>query len=327
MPITLRYLLLMLFVPVATGIWAQTDAQFSQYYETTTFYNPASTGDTDSLRLRGGSRLQWVGIENAPQTFIVTADMPIKLGKKRIGVGLVGEGESLGLYSSLNLGAQVSYKMRKFGGELSVGLTVGMYDQKFKGSDVYIPDNDDYHQSSDDAIPTRDIHGTALDLALGLWYKRKNLWAGLSATHLTSPVITMRTEGTGDGQQSYNYEFQAKRTLYFMAGGNIRLKNTLFELMPSMMVKSDFTFTTGEATLRAKYNRFLIFGLGYRYQDAVYATVGVEIKNFYVGYAYDYATSAIAKASSGSHEVFLGYSMKLDLSDKNKNKHKSIRIM
>lgn len=35
----------------------------------------------------------------------------------------------------------------------------------------------------------------------------------------------------------------------------------------------------------------------------------------------------IVKASSGSHEVFLGYSLKLDLSDKNKNKHKSIRIM
>lgn len=312
---------------VATCTWAQTDAQFSQYYQTTTFYNPAATGNLDSLRLIGGSRLQWVGIENAPQTFIVTADMPVKLGKQRIGVGLIGEGESYGLYSSLNLGAQVSYKLRKFGGEWSIGLTIGMYDQKFKGSDVYIPDNDDYHQSSDDAIPTRDLHGTALDLGLGLWFKRKNIWAGLSATHLTSPVITMRTEGTGDGQQSYNYEFQANRTLYFMAGGNIPLKNTLFELMPSLLVKSDFTFTTGEATLRAKYNKFMIFGIGYRYQDAVYATVGVEIKNFYVGYAYDYATSAIAKASSGSHEVFLGYSMKLDLSDKNKNKHKSIRIM
>lgn len=327
MPNIIRYLLLIISLSVAVGTWAQTDAQFSQYYEITTFYNPAATGNTDSLRLRGGSRLQWIGIENAPKTFIAAADMPIKFGKKRIGVGLVGEGESLGLYSSLNLGAQVSYKIRKFGGEFSAGLTIGMYDQRFKGSKVYIPDNDDFHQSSDDAIPTRDLHGTALDLGLGLWYARKSFWAGLSATHLTSPIITMRTEGTGDGQQSYNYEFQAKRTLYFMAGGNIQPKNTLFELMPSLMVKSDFIFTTGEATLRAKYNRFLIFGLGYRYQDAVYATIGVEIKNFYVGYAYDYATSAIARASYGSHEVFLGYSMKLDLSDKNKNKHKSIRIM
>lgn len=306
---------------------AQTDAQFTQYYEVPTFYNPAATGLSDEMRFRGGSRLQWVGIDNAPQTFLVTADMPFKFGKQRIGVGAYGDVESMGLYSSLNAGAQISYKLRKLGGEFSIGLTVGMYDQKFKGSEVFIPDNDDYHHSTDDAIPTRDIHGTALDLGLGIWYTRRSLWAGLSCTHLTSPTITMKSEGTESSSQSYNYEFQATRTLYLMAGGNIQVKNTLFELLPSLMVKSDFTFTTGEATLRARYNRFLLFGAGYRWQDAAYVTIGAELKNFYVGYAFDFPTSVLAGASAGSHEVFLGYSMKLDLSDKNKNRHKSIRIM
>ncbi len=308
-------------------IAAQTDAQFTQYYEITNFYNPAATGIEDDLRLRGGSRLQWVGIDNAPVTFLVTADMPFKLGKQRIGVGAYIDSESMGLYNSLNAGAQISYKLKKFGGEFSAGLTVGMYDQKFKGSDVFIPDNDDYHHSTDDAIPTRDIHGTALDLGIGVWYTRKNVWAGLSCTHLTSPTITMKSEGTESSSQSYNYEFQASRTLYFMAGGNIQVKNTLFELLPSLLVKSDFTFTGTEATLRARYNRFLLFGAGYRWQDAVYVTIGAELKNFYLGYAFDLPTSVLAGASAGSHEVFLGYSMKLDLSDKNKNRHKSIRIM
>jgi hypothetical protein len=56
-------------------------------------------------------------------------------------------------------------------------------------------------------------------------------------------------------------------------------------------------------------------------------SLAAEIKNFYLGYSYDYATSAIHKASSGSHELFLGYSLKLNLSEKNRNRHKSIRIM
>ena len=51
---------------------------------------------------------------------------------------------------------------------------------------------------------------------------------------------------------------------------------------------------------------------------------GCEFKNFLLGYSYDYSTSAIQKASSGSHEVFIGYSMKLELSKGKKNKHKSI---
>ena len=124
-----------------------------------------------------------------------------------------------------------------------------------------------------------------------------------------------------------NYEFQAGRILYFMAGSNIPVKNTLFEVIPSVMVKSDFTFTTAEITGRVRYRKFLSMGLGYRYDDAISVVIGAEIKNFYLGYSYDYPTSAISKASSGSHEIFAGYSLKLDLSDKNRNKHKSIRIM
>jgi hypothetical protein len=112
-----------------------------------------------------------------------------------------------------------------------------------------------------------------------------------------------------------------------MAGSNIPLKNTLFEIMPSVMVKSDLTFTTAEITGRVRYNKFLSVGLGYRYNDAVTIMVGADYKNFFLGYSYDYHTSEISKASSGSHEIFAGYNLKLDLSEKNKNKHKSIRIM
>lgn len=306
---------------------AQTDAQYTQYYEAANLYNPASVGNTDNVRLRGGVRAQWVGIDNAPMSILGTGDMPFKFLGKRWGVGAVVQSESYGLYNSLVLGAQLAGKFRKFGGELSVGLNVGMYDQRFRGSEVYIPDDDDYHQSTDDAIPQRDIHGSALDLGVGVWYTRRNIWAGLSCTHITSPQITMKSENEGTTEQSVEYQFQADRTLYLMGGCNIPLKNTLFELMPSALVKSDFNFISGEATLRARYNKLLTFGLGYRWNDAVYATVALEYRDFFVGYAYDYSTSAIAKATSGSHEVFLGYSMKLDLSEKNKNRHKSIRIM
>ena len=148
---------------------AQTDAQFSQYYEVPTFYNPGAVGQTDLLRIRGGARMQWVGIDNAPRTFIATADMPLRLGKQRIGLGVIVDQESAGLYKSLNLGAQLAYKLRKLGGEFTIGLQLGMYDQAFKGSEVYLPDGDDYHEGTDEGIPTQDIHGTAFDVGAGIW--------------------------------------------------------------------------------------------------------------------------------------------------------------
>ena len=142
-----------------------------------------------------------------------------------------------------------------------------------------MPDDDDYHEGNDDAIPTTDIRGNAFDLGLGAFYTHKYFWAGASVTHLTSPTIAMNAE-SGEGGEEKNYEFQIGRVLYFMAGSNIPLKNTLFEIMPSVMVKSDLTFTTAEITGRVRYNKFLSVGLGYRYNDAVTIMVGADIRIF-----------------------------------------------
>ena len=319
-PLLLLLLCVLLFPDRTT---AQVDAQFTQYFEVPSYYNAGAIGTSDFIRIRGGSRLQWVGIPKAPKTFLVTGDMPFKLMNKRFGVGLLMQQESMGLYSNMTIGAQAAYKLKLFKGELSIGLQLGFIDESFKGSEVILPDGDDYHQGTDEGIPTTDVHGTSFDLGLGVWYTHRYFWAGLSATHLNEPTVTMSTDGT-DGKE---YEFKAGRVVYFMAGSNIPIKNTLFEIQPSFLVKSDFTFTTGEITARVRYNKFLTAGVGYRVNDAISLILGAEYKNFFLGYSYDYATSAISRASNGSHEIWGGYRLKLDLGETNRHKHKSIRIM
>lgn len=305
---------------------------YSQFYQVPSMFNPAAIGLDDDIRIRAGGRLQWVGIDNAPKAFTATADMPFKFIEKKWAVGLVIRNASEGLYNNLSVGAQLGYKFKKLNGEFTVALQAGIYDQSFKGTDVFIPDNDDYHNPDDEAIPTIDIHGTAIDLGLGIHYTHKYFNAGLSCTHVAEPSIKMSadsgegTSGGSDGTIRY-FEFTAKRQLYFYGEGNIPIKNTLYELLPSIIVYSDFTFTGGEIMARVRYNKFISAGIGYRYNDALTATVSAEIKNFYIGYSYDYALTAINKASSGSHEIFLGYKLKLDLSEKNKHRHKSVRIL
>lgn len=326
------HILLRIILIVALTVWgataaAQTDVQLSQYYELPAVYNPAATGRTDFIRIRAAGRLQWVGIDGAPSTFLAAADMPFKLGSKRLSAGLVMQQESIGLYNSLNLNAQIGYQLRKLGGVFTIALQPGMMDQRFRGSDVYIPDGDDYHESTDNAIPSTDLHGTAFDIGAGIFFERKTWWAGISGLHLTAPTITMGGENGSEGSDANVYEFKAPRTLYFMAGCNIRLKNTLFEVMPSMLAKTDLTHWSAEVNARVRYNRFLSAGLGYRYDDAVVVSIGADIKNFYLGYSFDYSTSSLHSASAGSHEIVLGYSLKLDLGDKNRNRHRSIRYM
>ena len=295
----LQRLALTLVVALATlGVNAQVDAQFTQYWAVPTYYNAGAVGNIDFIHITAGSRLQWLGIEHSPKTFVAMADMPFKFFERRWGTGVVLQQESMGLFKSV-------------------------LNQSFNGDSTYIPSNDQAHSTIDDAIPEGRVNGTAFDVSAGIMYTHKKFWVGVSATHLTAPTVTMRV---GESEDKV-YEFDVGRTYYFMAGGNIPIKNTLFEIQPSVMVKTDLQFTQAEATARVRYNKFLSAGVGYRHKDAVSLMFGANVKDFFIGYSYDYATSAISKASSGTHELFVTYNVKLDMKEKNKNKHKSIRIM
>ena len=310
------------------GVRAQGDAMFTQYWAVPTYYNPAATGTVDFIRIRGGAKLQWIGIDNAPRTFMGAADMPVKLGKKQcIGVGVLFNQESIGLYRNMGINAQLSYKFRFLKVVWSVGVQPGFYNTKFKGSDVYIPEGDDFHQPDDPELPTTDVSGNAFDISAGLLYTHKYFSVGVSVLHITEPQVTMDSGEGGNDAEGIEFQAVLPRQAYFTAEGNIPLRNSLFSLQPSLLLRTDFNTFTPEATMRATYNRFLSFGVGYRYKEAISAMVAVEFKNFFLGYAYDYPLSAINKASSGSHEIVAGYMVKLNFGEKNKNKHRSIRIM
>ena len=182
---------------------AQVDAQFTQYWAVPSYYNPAATGRTDFIDVHAIGRLQWVGVDNAPSSFTGLADMPFKFLEKRFGAGVVIHQESAGLYNTLNVGAQLAYKKKNFfKGELSIGLQLGMFNETFKGSDVILPGDDDYHEGTDEAIPTNDITGTAIDINLGVFYTHKLFWAGASVMHVTSPKIMLSEESSMDNLMS-----------------------------------------------------------------------------------------------------------------------------
>ena len=302
---------------------AQIDAQLTQYWAVPSYYNPSSIGNVDFIHITAGSKLQWIGVKHAPMNFLAMADMPFKFLGKRWGTGLLLQQENVGLFSTQTVAAQLAWKKKMLGGTLSVGVQVGLLNQSFKGDSVRVPDTDQAHTNADDAIPKGVVNGRALDVAAGVSFVHKWFWVAASTTHVTAPTITLKA---GENEEDL-YEFNTGRFFYLMAGSNIPINNTLFEIQPSVFAKTDTKFWQAEATLRVRYNKFLSGGFAYRHKDAVSAMFGAEFKNFFVGYAYDFPISSMNKATHGSHELFLNYNVKLNLGEVNKNKHKSIRIM
>ena len=307
---------------VALCAMAQSDAAFSHAWLGKTYYNPAAAGEINAIRLNVGSRMQWVDFKHAPMTFYVTADMPYKLLGQRLGVGVKAEFERIGLYTSTRIGAQVAYKRKMGKCMLSVGVQPGVYSQIFRGKEVIMPE-DDAHQGNDEAIPRSNVSGTAFDANVGVYFTHPRFWTGFAVTHVTSPRIELKTS-----REAVDfYEFNASRSYYFMAGGNIPINNSLFEIQPSGMFGMSKKAWAAQIATMVRYNRMLNIGVGYRHKDAVSAFIGVNLKDAYLGYCYDYPVSAISRATFGSHEVFVTYNVKLENREKNKNRQKGVRLM
>ncbi|WP_304250325.1 type IX secretion system membrane protein PorP/SprF [Parabacteroides gordonii] len=310
------FLFIIALVTCTVGVRAQDDVQLSQYFLGMGYYNPAYAGTTGDLNMLGFFRQQWIGMPQAGTSFFVIADMPLTFEKTNHGIGLVVNTESIGLFQNTKVAFQYAYKQKLFGGTLSVGLQGGIFNKGFDGTKVHIPESD-YHQQEDEAIPRTSVQAMALDVNAGVYYTHKHFYIGFGATHLTSPEMQFE-------ENAYTY---LSTGLNLTGGYNIQFNNPLYELQPSVFLKTDMQTFQADITARMVYNKMFNGGLSWRVNESVVVLLGATFGRLQVGYAYDFPTTAILKASTGSHEVVVRYQLKLKKTKTGKNRHKSVRIL
>lgn len=313
-----RLLLPILFLVITcTGVVrAQYDAQFSHYFMSMGYYNPGFAGNTDNLNVFGLHRQQWLGIKNAPKSFFVMADMPFKIGEAKFGAGLVVFTESIGLFNLTHAAGQLAYKRNLFGGTLSIGIQAGIANQSFRGDSVKLIGGDQALQV-DGSIPLSTVSGMALDVNAGIFYTHKKFYFGFGAMHLTEPEIEL----------DENASTYIPMMLNLTAGYNIQTANPLYELQPSVFLKTDLLSFQADITARMIYNKRFNGGISWRVNEAFVVLLGATFGRFHVGYAYDFPYSPILKESSGSHELIVKFSIPLNKMKTGKNRHKSVRIL
>ena len=297
----------------AVAARAQFDTHFTHYWALQGYYNPASAGLSGRLNLYGTYAMQMAGYTNAPATMLIGADMVLPIEKKNHVVSANLYNESIGLFTNQRLFAGYAYRFGLLGGKLAVGMSAGSLEQKFDGSKV------EAEESADAAFPSSEVEGMGFDLTAGVHYTHRLFYAGLSVMHLTAPTIEL----------GETHEIKIEPTYYFNGGCNIQLKNPLLSIQPSMQVMTDLQAWRADLTVRGTYTydekRYYV-GLTYSPMTSVAILLGGEINSVTFGYAYELFTSGVGLIH-GSHDLYVGYVMDLDLFKKGRNKHKSIRIL
>ena len=297
---------------------AQQEPQFTHNVFTRMAINPAYAGSSGDISVTGLMRQQWVGFKDmdgekvAPQTYLLTADMPVSLVHGGLGISITSD--QLGFENNVGVRLNYAYRTVAGNGDLAFGPVIGFLNKSIDFGKLKPT------QSGDPVLGSAEESTMMMDVGLGAYYEVKNRYfLGISTSQLIQTSSSIGVDAT-------NYNLKRH---YYAHGGYIYTlpDNPLIKLQPSLFIKTDFVSTQFDVNLSALYNERFCGGISYRLQDAIAFLLGLSYKSLIFGYSYDLTTSRLGSAgSSGSHEIFLNYRFKLQLG-KNPRSYRNTRYL
>ncbi len=272
---------------------AQQDPVFSQYMFNMSAINPAYVGSRDVFSLTATYRKQWVDLNGAPSTGLVSLDFPI--ARKNIGIGVSAYTDKVGIFNTTGGYAQFAYRLRLGKGVLAFGLQAGAYQYtadwtKVNGQD---PNDPAFSSNFNKILP---------NFGFGVYYNTDRWYIGASAPRLLTNKINEQSD-----------ESTLTRHFYLTAGTVIGISPSV-KLKPSVLLRA---VQGGPMSFDVNLNCWIIdrigIGASYRYGDGVLGMLEIQASpRFRIGYAYDMALTDIRGYSSGTHEAMLRYEFGFD---------------
>jgi len=284
-----------LFVFGAVFTYGQQLPHYTQYLINDYVTNPAIGGTSPYFKAQSNHRFQWVGITDAPRTYIFSLHGPIVNDK--MGVGGYVFTDFTGPTRRSGFQASYSYKVNITDDiKLSFGLAGGLLQFAVDGGKVNLEDINDL------VLSTSLQSSLVLDMAAGLYLYEEDRWFfSVSAPQLVGSKLQFFDAYTNTLSRLSNH--------YFAAGGYTFDISSDFQIQPSFLIKyiSPVPIQV-DANVRAIYQENVWVGLSYRSEDAIGAMLGYNFKErFMFGYSYDFPISNLRKQSTGSHELMVGF--------------------
>lgn len=265
------------------------------------FDQPASVGSQDEIRIFGAFRYQWIGVEGAPMTTYLGADMPLPL--KNVSGGVFVAHDRLGASYYTQFHTSFSYKIPIGENSINLGLKVGVMNTTLDGSKLTTPD---INLGIDDpSLSFNKESGIRPELGIGVAYHHQYFNIGAFVNNIGD----FKTKINGLDQES---EFNYGRYLGVNARAEVPISAN-FSLSPSVLLKTNTIHHQIDLSLSTIYKEKYSFGIGYRGYNKLSSESLILISkiNIIQGlslmYSYDLLLNRIKLSSSGSHEVSLGY--------------------
>ncbi len=302
----------------------QQEPNFSQYMFYGLAYNPAVAGNDNAVSITGADRIQWTGFgkENgdqvAPRTYFLSADMPIRVLKG--GVGLVIMNDALGHENTIGVKLGYAYQRKMGFGKLGIGAQVEFNNKNIDFSKLK-PANDDPLLNQ----LTGKQSDMLIDFSLGIFYRvPDSYYFGISGVHL----VQTHGKPLAENSQGAGLSIKLDRTIFINGGYELSFpRNPDLLFVPSAIIETNLSTFRFDVDALLKYKEAFWGGVGYRLGESVIILLGVQYKDFKIGYSYDINVNRLAlPVFGGTHEIMLNYRFKLEL-DKGRKSYKNTRFL
>ncbi len=305
--------LALVMIGCGLGVYAQ-DPQFSQYYQAPIYLNPGFTGITPQQRIVFNNRIQWPNLPQAFNTFAMSYD--IWVDELRSGFGVLATTDKMGSagWRTSTFGLNYSYKVR-LNEKLvfSPGLYFGYGINGLDRSKLQLGDGLEFNGQSLDPELQRLGNQQYFDFGSGFILYSRIFWLGTAFAHMNQPNLSILNSVS---------RLPMKTTIH--GGARIPLYNgprtssKVSYLTPAFIYKLQGGFSQLDFGLNYHIDPIMI-GMWYRgkpfetnvigsvNQDALIFMMGLYLKNFTVGYSYDFNISQLSAASGGAHEISIIY--------------------
>jgi type IX secretion system PorP/SprF family membrane protein len=313
-------LLLVMSLLATVGVKAQQVPIFTNYTNSYAYANAGFAGMSEGINLLGLYRQQWAGFvdmdgnEVAPQTFLLTGDMPFRA--LHGGVAFSVMQDKLGFENNVNVGLGYSFHLDLGGSTLGIGVAGTLLNRSLDFSKLK-PNSD-----LDPLLQGLGEESAMLfDFNVGLfWQIPESFYLGVSVVN----VLESMSQALNDNAET-SASFTTDRTFYVLAGYPFQFEDLpYFTFVPSVSVMSDLASTQLNASAKVVFKNAFSLGVNYRPQESVGLMAGLTIKDFTVAYSYDINTMGLGVP--GSHEIGLSYCFKLDL-DRTPRDYRSVRYL
>jgi len=290
----IKRLTIVFYLLVWTGLLtAQQEMRFTQYMFSLYQVNSAYAGSRNAISMVGIFRAQWTGIEGAPTLQSFTVNAPFE--KKNIGVGIKVINQSSGASNQNKVMATFAYQFKVGTGRWAFGISAGLLNNRFNWGKAQFKDPVDQVQTSG----TVNNYSASFDIAS--YYYASTWYAGFQFENLNQSKFETIQNGINKNYLNYN-----------IIAGKAFVINYDLIFKPSIMLRGTKGGFIGDFNISLLFIETFWAGITYRTNSELSLIFEYNFnQKLRIGYSYDYAFKSIQSRNSGSHEIFLGYDIRV----------------